>query len=78
MITRLTSLSKNIVQFCRFLRQKGFTVTVEEEATALQALQYIDYSNHQVFFLALQATFCRSKSQLDEFEKLFREYWKEI
>ena len=78
MITRLTSLSKNIVQFCRFLRQKGFTVTVEEEATALQALQYIDYSNNQVFFLALQASFCRSKSQLDEFENLFREYWKEI
>ncbi|TAL44983.1 MAG: VWA containing CoxE family protein, partial [Chitinophagaceae bacterium] len=52
MITRLTSLSQNIVQFCRFLRQKGFTVTVEEEATALQALQFIDYSNNKIFFLA--------------------------
>jgi uncharacterized protein len=78
MITRLTSLSKNMVQFCRFLRQKGFTVTVEEEVTALKALQYIDYSNNHIFFLALQASFCRSKLQLDEFEKLFREYWKEI
>jgi uncharacterized protein len=76
MMTRLTSLSKNIVQFCRFLRQKGFTVTVEEEATALQALQYIDFSNNQVFFLALQAVFCRSKTQLDEFKNLFNEYWK--
>ena len=78
MIQRLTSISKNIVQFSRFLRQKGFTISVEEEATALQALQYIDYSNNQSFFLALQATFCRSKTQLDEFEKLFREYWKEL
>jgi uncharacterized protein with von Willebrand factor type A (vWA) domain len=78
MITRLTSLSKNIVQFSRLLRQKGFTVTVEEEATALQALQYIDYGNNQVFFLALQAVFCRSKTQLDEFENLFNEYWKRL
>ncbi|TMI92148.1 MAG: VWA domain-containing protein [Bacteroidetes bacterium] len=78
MITRLTSLSKNIVQFCRFLRQKGFTVTVEEEATALQALQHIDYGNNQVFFLALQAVFCRSKTQLDEFKNLFNEYWKRL
>src|SRR5437773_5208709 len=78
MITRLTSLSKNIVQFCRFLRQKGFTVTIEEEATALQALQHIDYGNNQVFFLALQAVFCRSKTQLDEFKNLFNEYWKRL
>src|SRR5216117_1530557 len=78
MITRLTSLSKNIVQFCRFLRQKGFTVAVEEEATALQALQYIDYGNNQVFFLALQAVFCTSKTQLDEFKNLFNKYWKRV
>jgi uncharacterized protein with von Willebrand factor type A (vWA) domain len=78
MIKRLTSISKNIVQFSRFLRQKGFIISAEEEATALQALQYIDYSNSQAFFLALRAIFCRSKTQLDEFDKLFREYWKEI
>jgi uncharacterized protein with von Willebrand factor type A (vWA) domain len=78
MITRLTSLSKNVVQFCRFLRQNGFTLTVEEEAAALQALQYIDYGNKEVFFLALQAVFCRSKTQLDEFKNLFNEYWKRL
>jgi uncharacterized protein with von Willebrand factor type A (vWA) domain len=78
MITRQTSLSKNIVHFCRFLRLKGFAVSVEEEAMALRALQFIDYTSNKVFRLALQAVLCRSKEQLDEFDNLFYTYWKEI
>ena len=49
MILRQTSLSANMIQFCRFLRQKGFTVGVEEEAIALQALQFIDYTHPSTF-----------------------------
>ena len=78
MITRQTSLSKNIVQFCRFLRQKGFALSVEEEATALNALQFIDYSNRNVFALALKSVCCRSRAQQNEFDALFNEYWREI
>ncbi len=78
MITRQTSLSKNIVQFCRFLRTKGFVLSAEEEATALNVLQLIDYSSKDVFRLALKAVSCRSKNQLNEFDALFNEYWKEI
>lgn len=78
MITRQTSLSRNIVQFCRFLRQKGFSVTIEEETLSLQALQFINYNNNEVFKQALKATLCRNKSQLDEFDNLFQEYWKEL
>ena len=78
MITRQTSLSKNIVQFCRFLRQKGFGVTIEEESLSLQALQLIDYNNNDVFRLTLKATLCHNKKQLDEFDNLFTEYWKEL
>lgn len=78
MINRQTSLSKNIVQFCRFLRLKGFTVGMEEEALTLQALQLIDYGSNQVFLLALKAILCRSEAQLNEFNKLFEEYWKEL
>ncbi|HEU5164946.1 MAG TPA: VWA containing CoxE family protein, partial [Chitinophagaceae bacterium] len=78
MITRQTSLSKNIVQFCRFLRQKGFGVTIEEESLSLQALQFIDYNNNDIFRQTLKATLCDNKSQLDEFDNLFHEYWKEL
>jgi hypothetical protein len=78
MITRLTSLSKNIVQFCRFLRQSGFGVTVEEEILSLQALQLIDYSKSEIFRMSLKATLCHNKTQLDEFDNLYHDYWKEL
>ncbi len=78
MIKRQTSLSKNIVQFCMFLRQKDFNVGVEEEAATLQALQYVNYNSNKIFLLALKAILCRSKTQLDEFDNLFYEYWKEL
>src|SRR5664279_2353987 len=78
MISRQTSLSKNIVRFCIFLRDKGFNAGMDEEAAALRALQYIDFSSNEIFLLALKSILCRSKSQLDEFDDLFHEYWKEL
>ena len=78
MINRNTSLSKNVVQFCRFLRSKGFTLGVEEETTALSCLNYIDYSSNHVFKLALKSVLCKSHTQLKQFEDLFYEFWKEL
>jgi len=45
MIQRHTSLSKNIIQFCRFLRSKDFTIGAEEEIIALTSLQFINYND---------------------------------
>ena len=78
MISRQTSISKNIVQFCRFLRQNNFAVGVDDEATALQALQHIDYSSKNIFRQALKAVLCRSHAQLETFDILFHQYWKEL
>jgi uncharacterized protein len=78
MISRKTSLSENVVQFCRFLRQKGFAVGTEDEASVLQALQFIDYTSPAIFQLTLKATLCRSKTQVEEFDGLFAEYWKQL
>lgn len=78
MISRKTSLTGNIVQFCQFLRQKGFAAGVEEEAVTLQALQFINYSSPSIFHLALKTLLCKSKTQLDEFDELFYEYWKQV
>ena len=77
MIVRRTSLAENIVQFCRFLRQKGFAAGTEEEAITLQALQFIDYIDSSIFRLALKTTLCRSKTQAEEFDLLFNDYWKQ-
>lgn len=78
MIGRLTSLSKNIVQFCIFLRSKEFSVGVEEESIMLEVLQFLDYTSYEAFFMSLKAVLCRSKTQWDAFDKLFREYWEQV
>ncbi len=64
MIIRRTSLAENIVQFCRFLRQKNFTIGMEEEAITLQALQFIDYTDPSIFRLALKQRFAEVKHRL--------------
>jgi uncharacterized protein with von Willebrand factor type A (vWA) domain len=53
-------------------------VGIEEETATLQALQYIDYSSDKIFLLALKTILCRNKTQLDEFDNLFHEYWKDL
>ena len=78
MIGRATSLSKNIVRFCRFLRQHNFKVSVEEEAASLAAMELIDYSNKHDFQLVLKTVLCKSQKELKEFDDFFGQYWKEL
>lgn len=78
MINREGALSKNIVQFCRFLRQKGFTLSVDEEATTLEGLEQIDHTSQPVFRLALKSLLCKRQHELQQFDDLFNKYWKEI
>jgi uncharacterized protein with von Willebrand factor type A (vWA) domain len=78
MLLRQTSLSANIVQFCRYLRQHNFTMGVEEESLALNALVHIDYHSRAVFRQALEAVLCRSRAQVSAFDQLFADYWKEL
>lgn len=78
MIDRKTTLSENVVAFCRFLRQHGFMISVQDEATALEALSYISYQNRQEFQTALAITLVKKVQQLDLFQRLFEDYWKEL
>ena len=78
MINRQGSISDNIVMFCRFLRSKGFAVSTEEEATTLNALPFINIGQPENFQLALRASLCRSKKQLDIFNELYASFWKEL
>lgn len=78
MTTRLTTLSQNIVQFARYLRQYGFTVGMEEETLILQSLQQFDFTSQESFFLLLKMIICRSKTNLDDFDNLFRQYWERL
>lgn len=78
MVTRQTSLPKNVVHFCRFLRLNGFSLAVEEESMVLNALQWIDFTSNAIFHAALKAILCRSKAQIDVFDNLYDQYWKEL
>lgn len=78
MIRRLTGLAENLVQFCRFLRQNGFGVNIEEETTALQALSHINFSDQHEFYEALKASLCRNRHQVLVFAGLYNQYWKDL
>lgn len=78
MISRLTSLSANLVGFCRFLRSKGFLTGVEEASAALKALQWVKLETPQAFRLTLQTVLCKSKTEQQSFNELYDAYWKEL
>jgi uncharacterized protein len=78
MITRRTTLSHNIIAFCRFLRANGLGIGPDEEASALLALAQIDMADREGFRLALRTVLCRRVQDLEPFDKLFAQYWKEL
>lgn len=78
MISRRTSLSQNIIAFCRFLRANGMGIGPDEEATALLALAQIQVGDQDAFRLALRTALCRRAQDLQPFDQLFAQYWKEL
>ncbi len=78
MITRKSSLSGNVVSFCRYLRTYGFPVGVGEEVSALQALTFIDSGNKDFFKRALKAVLCKSQKNCTQFDTLFHDYFHEL
>lgn len=78
MITRRTSLSHNIVAFCRFLRANGVAVGPDEEATGLAALAQVEVGEREQIWLALRTVLCRRAVDLAAFDQLFAQYWKEL
>jgi len=79
MINRQTNLSANLVAFCRHLRQNDFTIGPAEEKDALQAIHLVNpFESTEYLELCLQATLCRTPFQLQQFPKLYQNYWKEL
>lgn len=79
MIKRQTSLSGNIVAFCRHLRAHGFFIGTHEEKDSLIAIELLEpYQAPELFELCLQTTLCKTQRQLQKFPKLYKTYWKEL
>jgi uncharacterized protein with von Willebrand factor type A (vWA) domain len=78
LISRQTSLSANIVMFCRYLRTQGFKIGPQEEADALTALSLVYLDNPVSFRYSLQAILVKNRNQQDQFESLYKKYWEEL
>jgi hypothetical protein len=78
-IKRQTSLSANIVAFCRFLRHKGFTIGPQEEADSLRALEALNaFHAPESMKLCLKASLARTRAQQLAFDELYTQYWREL
>jgi uncharacterized protein len=79
LLQRQTSLSANIVQFCRYLRTEGFNIAAPEEADALQTIEILEpYQAPEQLRLALKTILARSKGQAEKFEELYDYYFKQL
>lgn len=78
LIQRQTSLSRNVVSFCRYLRKNKFKVGTTEEADALIALTKVPLTDPAVFKLVLESTLVKSLQQAILFEDHYNKYWTEL
>jgi uncharacterized protein len=79
LIQRRTTLSANLLAFCRHLRQKGFTIGPLETSNMLAALEIVaPFHDPQLFQYTLRATLARTRREQELFDQLFPKYWKEL
>ena len=79
LLQRQTSLSANIVQFCRYLRTEGYKIAAPEEADALRTIEILEpYQEQAQLCLALKTILSRSKEQAERFDELFDYYFKQL
>ena len=78
LIQRQTALSGNIVQLCRFLRQKGFALSATEEADALSAIYLLPIGKEKYFKKALKIVLCKNQYQYQKYDDLYEEFWDQL
>lgn len=79
LLQRHTTLSANLLAFCRHLRQKGFTIGPMESSTMLSALELVEpFSDPALFQYTLRATLARTQREQELFDQIFPQYWKEL
>ena len=78
LIQRQTAISGNIVQLCKFLRNKSFALGAREESDAMEALCILPIGDKNVFRSALKSIFVKSKWQYEQFDGLYDEFWDQL
>ncbi len=77
-IIRQTSISGHLVLFSRFLRSRGYTLSLLDEADALKGLQAIGIRSARSYFMVLRTIYANNPWQYAEFEGLYREFLYEL
>ncbi len=79
MITRQTTLSANLVAFCRFLRERNYGIGVREESDVLLAIEQLaPYDTPELMQQCMKSVLCRSPRDLLQFDDLYKQYWREL
>jgi uncharacterized protein len=69
-------LQRNIVQFCRLLRERDLLVTPSEVIDALRTAESIDLVDRLELKLALRAVLTARREDLPVFDATFEEFWR--
>lgn len=70
-----SSLTANVVAFCRLLREHEFSVGPAEESDVMRALTLIRIGHREEFRLSLRAILASSQREQERFDALYAEYW---
>jgi uncharacterized protein with von Willebrand factor type A (vWA) domain len=78
MIQRQTAISANMVMFCRFLRNRGFKLTTDDEQDLLNAFTHLPIGKESTFKRAARAVLVKNKWQFQQFDDLYTEFWDQL
>ena len=77
LVQRQTALSAYVIQFCRYLRKRNFTITAQEEADALEGLALFPPISKERFINVLRATLSKDSFEYRGFEEIFETFESE-
>jgi len=71
-----SATAKTIVEFCRFVREKGLSASVQETLGALEAAAAFDGKSSEELKFGLRSVLCSSKEDWDLFDDCFKAFWR--
>jgi len=69
-------MTRTIVEFCRFARDKGLPAGVRGTLDALEAAVALGVGSEQALKYGLRSVLCSSRDEWDLFEECFKTFWK--
>ena len=72
---KVVGITQRIIQFARLLRDNNFNVDVRMSADAITVLSGRDILNSNNLLKYLKVLFCKTVSDLERFDDIYRAYW---